>query len=87
MTKLIGKIKHYYDKIGVAVVQALDEIKAGSVVKIKASPNSGREVEFSQTVNSLQVEHQQVAKAQKGDTIGMKVDQPVKEGDEIYSGE
>lgn len=76
---LVGKITHYYDKIGVAVVEVLAPIKVGDQIKI-----SGHNNEFTQQVSSMQIEHEQVSEAKKGQAIGMKVDQPVKEGDEVY---
>jgi len=76
---LVGKITHYFDKIGVAVVEVLSPLKVGDQIKI-----SGHDNEFTQEVTSMQVEHQQVEEAQKGQAVGMKVDQPVKEGDEVY---
>lgn len=75
----VGKITHYYDKIGVAVIHALAPIKVGDRIKI-----SGHDKEFEQEVASMQIEHQNITKAKKGDDIGMKVDQPVKDGDEVY---
>jgi len=76
---LVGKITHYFDKISVAVVEVLAPIKVGDQIKI-----SGHGKEFTQEVTSMQIEHQQVEEAQKGQTVGMKVDQAVKEGDEVY---
>jgi len=76
---LVGKITHYFDKIGVAVVEVLAPIKVGDQIKI-----SGHGKEFTQEVTSMQIEHQQVEEAQKGQTVGMKVNQLVKEGDEVY---
>lgn len=75
----VGKITHYFDKIGVAVVELLDTLKAGDSIMI--SSNGGQ---FNQTVSSMQIEHEQIQEAQKGQIVGMKVDQPVDEGDEIY---
>ena len=76
---LVGKITHYFDKIGVAVVEVLAPIKVGDQIKI-----SGHGKEFTQEVTSMQIEHQQVQEVLKGQSVGMKVDQPVKEGDEVY---
>ena len=76
----IGKVTHYYDKLGVAVVKVLKQpLKVGDTVKI-----SGHDNEFTQTVESLQVEHKQVNRLGKGESGGMKVDKPVKEGDVLY---
>lgn len=76
----IGKVTHYYDKIGVAVVEVKNQpLKVGDAVKI-----SGHDKEFNQTVTSLQVEHEQVKEIDAGEICGMKVDQPVREGDVLY---
>lgn len=77
--KKVGKITHYFDKIGVAVVEILETLKVGDSIKISSGAG-----EFTMTVDSMQVEHEQVAEAKKGETIGMKVTQPVSEGDEVY---
>jgi len=76
---LVGKITHYFDKIGVAVVEVLAPIKVGDQIKI-----SGHGNEFTQEVLSMQIEHQQIEQAEKGQTVGMKMEQPVKEGDKVY---
>jgi len=75
----IGEIIHYYDKIGVAVIKVLSPLKAGDRVKI-----SGHDKEFEQTIVSMQVEHQNIDQAKKGDDVGVKLDQPAKDGDEVY---
>jgi len=75
----VGTITHFYDKIGVAVINVLAPLKVGDRIKI-----SGHDKEFEQEIASLQVEHQNIDQAKKGDNVGMKVDQPVKDGDEVY---
>lgn len=77
--KKIGKVTHYYDKIGVAVVDLEDNLTVGATIKI-----SGHDNEFTQTVSSIQIEHQELNAGKKGQTIGLKIDQPVKEGDQIF---
>ena len=75
----VGKITHYYDKIGVAVIEVSASIKVGDTIKI-----SGHDKEFTQTISSMQIEHEQINQAKKGQVIGLKIDQPVKENDEVY---
>ena len=75
----VGEVIHFYDKISVAVVKILAPIKVGDSVKF-----AGHDKEFQQTIDSMQVEHESIDKAKKGDDVGMKVDQPVKPGDEVY---
>ncbi len=75
----IGKIAHYYDKISVAVLELTDNLAVGDTIRI-----SGHGTEFTQTVSSMQVEHENIQEAKAGQAIGMKVDQPIKEGAEVY---
>jgi len=77
--KLIGKITHYYDKIDVAIVDLSATVKVGDKIHIK-----GHTTGFEQTISSMQIEHQNIETAKKGDVIGLKVDQKVKEGDLVY---
>jgi putative protease len=80
MEKLIGKVTHYFNKIGVAVIEITDdEINAGDTIHIK-----GHTSDFKQVVNSMQVEHKPVEKAKKGESIGMKVDSVVHENDQVF---
>jgi len=79
MEEEVGKITHYYDKIGVAIVELHGNLKRGDRISIK-----GKSTNFEQQVQSMQIEHINVDEANKGDTIGLKVDQPVREGDMVY---
>jgi translation elongation factor EF-1alpha len=80
MEKLIGKVTHYFNKIGVAVLQITDgELTVGDTIHIK-----GHTTDFTQQINSMQVEHEQIEKAKKGDDIGVKVENKVHEHDEVY---
>lgn len=80
MEKLVGKVTHYFNKIGVAVIEITDdEINIGDVIHIK-----GHTTDFQQTVNSMQIEHKPIEKAKKGDSIGLKVDSVVHENDKVY---
>jgi len=80
--KKIGLIDHYYDRIGVAVLK-LDagSLKIGDTIKIY--DKEGNEL-FEQEVTSMQIDGQEIKKAKKGDDFGMKIDQKVKEGYEVY---
>ncbi len=77
--KLIGKISHYFSKIGVAIIDLSDSLKIGDGIKIVGGEN-----DFSQTVESMQAEHQNIEEAKAGDSIGLKVGQKVKEGYKVY---
>lgn len=77
--KLIGKVSHYYDKIGVAVIDLSDKLNVGDEILIE-----GHETNFKQKVESMQIEHQNIDKAKKGDSIGLKVINMVRENDAVY---
>ncbi len=80
LDKPLGKVIHYYDKLGVAIID-LDKggLKVGDELKFKRG-----EEEFKQKVESLQVDHKDVDAVKKGDSFGMKVSQPTKPGTEVY---
>lgn len=77
--KSIGKITHYYNGIGVGIIELSDKLKKGDTVHIK-----GKNTDFEQTVDSMQIEHDKIDQAKKGDVVGIKTKQKVKEGDEVY---
>jgi len=78
--KLIGKITHYFTNIGVGVIEITEgDLKVGDKIHIKGSTS-----DFEQKVGSIQIEHEKIEKAKKGDAIGLIVDQQVREGDQVY---
>ncbi len=77
--KPIGIITHFYDKISVAVVKLFAPLSVGDEIKIR-----GGEVDFSQRVNSMQVEHQKINTAKKGEEIGLKIAQKAREGYKVF---
>ena len=78
--KLIGKVTHYFSNIGVAVIELSDDLKVGDTIRIKG----GLDTDFTQTVESMEMDHQKVTEAKKGDSVGLKVDQKVREGYSVY---
>ncbi len=75
----VGKVTHYFSKIGVAVVELTDTLKEGDKIRIKGSTT-----DFEQVVESMQIEHEQVKEATAGQSIGLKVKEKVREGDEVF---
>ena len=73
--KEIGKVIHYYDKIGVAVIRLTDALKQGDQIKIQRG-----EEEFEDTVSSMQIEHQAVSTAKSGQEVAVKLSAKTKEG-------
>ena len=77
--KLVGKIRHFFGKISVAVVDLQDELRNGDRISIEGP--SGVE---EQLVESMQIEKEQVESAGRGQSIGLKVGSKVREGDAVY---
>ena len=77
--KKIGVIKHYYSNIGVAVVDLTGTLKVGDEIHIK-----GTATDFTVKVDSMQIEHKNVKEAKKGQSIGLKVPEKVRESDIVY---
>lgn len=77
--KKIGEVTHFFTNIDVGVVELSDTLKEGDKIRIKGSTT-----DFEQEVKSMQIEHETVEEAKKGDSIGLKVKDRVREGDEVF---
>ncbi|MBI5155944.1 hypothetical protein HZA45_01575 [Candidatus Peregrinibacteria bacterium] len=73
--KILGRVVHYYDRLGVAIVELAAPMKVGDTVKMKRG-----ESESLQEIHSLQIDHTPVTSAKKKAVVGLKVDQEVAEG-------
>ena len=80
MEEEIGKITHYFSKINVGVLEITKgELKVGDTIHIK-----GHTSDFYQKVESMQIEHQPVESAQKGESVGLRVEGPVRDHDLVF---
>jgi len=79
METMIGRVTHYYPKVGVAVVVLEDHLAFGDLIHIK-----GPSDDFHQTVGSMEIDHEKITDADKGDDIGIKVNQRAHPGDSVY---
>lgn len=77
--KLVGKVTHYFTKIGVGVIELSDEVRVGDRISIE-----GATTNLQQTIESMEIEHKAVQVAKAGQSIGLKTDQRVREGDIVY---
>ncbi|MBI3495126.1 translation elongation factor-like protein [Candidatus Berkelbacteria bacterium] len=77
--KPIGKVTHFYDKISVAIIDLKGSLAVGDTIHVK-----GHTTDFEQPVDSMEVDHQTVETAKKGDVIGVKVSEKVRDGDPVY---
>ena len=76
----IGSISNYFSNISVAAfVIESGKLKTGDTVHIK-----GHTTDIKETVSSIQMEHEMIETAKKGDDIGIKVSQKVWGGDKVF---
>jgi len=80
MEEEIGRVTHYFPKIGVAVIEiTAGALKVGETIHIK-----GHTSDFTQPVESLQQEHESIAEITRGVSAGLKVKEHVREGDRVF---
>ncbi len=78
--KPIGEVSHYFSKIGVAIIDLHNTLKVGDKVRIIG----GEATDFEDEVKSMEVDHEKVDKGKKGDSVGIKVKEKVREGYKVY---
>ena len=77
---LIGHVVSYFAKIGVAAIEIESgEIKVGDTLYF-----SGHTTDFEQQIGSIQIDRNPVESARVGDSVGIKVKERVRDGDEVY---
>lgn len=78
--ELVGRVSHYFSKIGVAAIELTDgSIEVGDTILIE-----GATTRLEQVVESMQIEHNPVNKAEKGQSVGVKVKDRVRPNDKVY---
>ena len=75
----VGRITHFFSKISVAVIELKAPLKVGDTIVVK-----GPTTDFEQVVDSMQIEHKNVEKAEPGQSIGLRVVERVRETDMVY---
>ncbi len=75
----VGTVIHYFGKPQVGIVSLTADISIGDALQFR-----GHGADFQQTVTSMQVEHVAVETAPSGTEVGIRVDQRVREGTEVY---
>jgi len=77
--KQIGIVSNYFDHVSVAAIKLTAGLKVGDSVRIE-----GGEKDFEQVIDSMQIQHDKVDKAKKGDEIGIKVGEKVRKGYRVF---
>lgn len=77
--KEIGTIIHYFNKISVGIIKLKSSLKLQDKIRIK-----GAKSDFSQVIDSMQVNHKAVSSASKGMEVGVKVKKKTRSNDKVY---
>jgi hypothetical protein len=77
--QLVGKVSHYFTNIGVAVIELEASLTVGENISIE-----GTTTNLAMPVQSMQINRREVRTASKGDSVGLKVRDKVRGGDNVY---
>ena len=77
--KVIGKVTHYFPQVRAAVVKLSAPLNIGDTIKIK-----GHTTDFTETVNSIQMDRAPINQGKKGQEIGLLVNSRVRQHDTVY---
>jgi len=78
--KKIGLVANYFSKISVAAIELTDgTLSVGDTLHFV-----GHTTDFEFKVQSMQIEHESVTEAKKGESVGLKVSERVRQGDVVY---
>ncbi len=75
----IGKVDHFFDKVGVAAIVLTGSLKVGDTIEIVSGTDTVR-----QRVDSMQIDRRDVSEASSGDSVGIKTDRKVARGSVVY---
>ena len=79
MENRIGEVTHYFNHLSVAVLDLSGELKVGDTIHVK-----GHTTDFTQQIDSMEIEHQKVQSAGPKKEVALKVAQPVHKGDPVF---
>lgn len=77
--KKVGEVNHFYNRIGVAVIDLVDSLQVGDQVHFL-----GRSTDFHQEIASMQIEHESITEAGKGQEVAIKVERRVRNRDKVF---
>ena len=77
--EVVGRVTHYFSHLSVAAVTLSKTLRVGDRIHIL-----GHTTDVEQTVESMEIEHEQVESAGPGDDVALAVTDHVREHDEIF---
>lgn len=75
----VGRVSHYFNKIGVAAIVLNSSLGVGDKVRIK-----GNKTDFIQNIDSMEIDRKKIEQAMPGDTVGIKTADKVRRKDKVY---
>jgi putative protease len=76
----IGVVEHFFNKVSVAAIKITNgELKVGDTIHIV-----GASTDFTQKINSMEIDRVPVESVKPGDDVGIKVIDRVREHDVVY---
>ena len=76
----VGEVFHFFGKIGVAAIRLTDgSLAVGDTIQIQ-----GPTTNFTQRVETMQIEHAAVTRADAGQEVGVKVSEHAREKDLVF---
>jgi len=75
----IGKVVGFYSHVSVAAIKLEATLKVGDKIHIK-----GATTDITQKVDSIQIEHDTIKEAKKGDSVGIKIKDRARPNDIVY---
>jgi len=77
--ELVGEVTDYFAKVGVAGIRmTAGFLSVGDTIRVK-----GHTTDLTQTAESIQIEHQDVPRAEAGQVIGIRMKDRVRRGDAV----
>jgi translation elongation factor EF-1alpha len=76
---IIGEVSDFFAHPVVAGIELTAALRVGDKIHIK-----GHTTDLEMTVDSMEINNEQVEEAQPGDSIGVKVSERVRGGDLVY---
>ena len=77
--KQIGTVFNYFDKVGVIAIDLTAPLKVGDTIRVV-----GGDKDFTEVVDSIQIENNKVESAKKGDSVGIKVSDKARKGYKVF---
>jgi len=77
--KEIGEVMDFFAQVGVIAIRLTAPLKVGDTIKVR-----GGQGEFTQTIDSMQIDRKPVQKAKKGDSVGIKISDKAHKGNKVF---